>query len=66
MGGRTGGSSRIIHVPYEEAYAEGFEDLGRRVPDLSRLERTIGFRPTTPIETIVDRVVADVKEREGE
>ncbi len=66
VGGRTGGSSRIIHVPYEEAYAEGFEDLGRRVPDLSRLERTIGFRPTTPIETIVDRVIADVKEREGE
>ena len=66
VGGRTGGSSRIIHVPYEEAYAEGFEDLGRRVPDLSRLERTIGFRPTTPIETIVDRVIAHVKEREGE
>ena len=66
VGGRTGGSSRIIHVPYEEAYAEGFEDLGRRVPDLSRLERTIGFRPTTPIETIVDRVIADCKEREGE
>jgi UDP-glucose 4-epimerase len=62
---RTGDCSRIVHVPYEEAYAEGFEDLGRRVPDLSRLERTIGFRPTTPIETIVDRVIADVKEREG-
>jgi len=61
---RTGNSSRIVHVPYEEAYAQGFEDLGRRVPDLSRLEQTIGFRPTTPIETIVDRVIADVKERE--
>jgi UDP-glucose 4-epimerase len=62
---RTGGSSRIVHVPYEEAYTEGFEDLGRRIPDLSRLEQTIGFRPTTPIETIVDRVIADAKEREG-
>ena len=62
---RSGGSSRIVHVPYEEAYAQGFEDLGRRVPDLSRLEQTIGFRPTTPIETIVDRVIADVKGREG-
>ena len=30
-----------------------------------RLEQTIGFRPTIPIETIVDRVIADVKEREG-
>ncbi|MDH3214068.1 MAG: GDP-mannose 4,6-dehydratase [Myxococcales bacterium] len=58
----TGGASRIIRVPYEQAYAQGFEDLGRRVPDLSRLERTIGFRPTVPIETIVDRVIAQARQ----
>jgi UDP-glucose 4-epimerase len=63
--GCTGGASRIVHVPYEEAYAAGFEDLGRRVPDLARLEATIGFRPSAPIETIVDRVVAEARETES-
>jgi UDP-glucose 4-epimerase len=55
---RTGGNSKIIRVPYHEAYAEGFEDLGRRIPDLTKLEATLGFRPTMPIEQIVDRVIA--------
>jgi len=58
---RTGKRSRIVHVPYEEAYAEGFEDLQRRVPDLAKLERTIGYRPRTPIGTIVERVIADAR-----
>jgi UDP-glucose 4-epimerase len=60
---RTGGTSKIVHIPYEQAYAEGFEDLGRRIPDLSKLERTIQSRPRTPIETIVDHVIDDVRER---
>ncbi len=60
---RTGGRSRIVHVPYEEAYAEGFEDLDRRVPDVAKLERAVGFRPTTPIETIIERVIGEAKER---
>ena len=47
--------SPIVRIPYEEAYAEGFEDMMRRVPSVEKLERTIGFRPTTPIETIVSR-----------
>ncbi len=55
---RTGGRSQIVRVPYHEAYAEGFEDLGRRVPDLSKLQNTLGYRPTMPIEDIVDRVIA--------
>lgn len=60
---RTGARSKIRHVPYEEAYAEGFEDLQRRVPDLRKLEATIGYRPTSTIEAIVDSVIADVRER---
>ncbi len=48
-------ASEILHVPYAEAYAEGFEDMQRRVPDLAKLERLIGFRPVTPLdETIRD------------
>ena len=55
--------SEIVLVPYAEAYAEGFEDMLRRVPDLSRLERVIGFRPRTPLATIIADVVADQRQR---
>jgi UDP-glucose 4-epimerase len=59
---RTGERSRIVHVPYEEAYAPGFEDLLCRIPDVKKIERVIGYRPSTPIEAIVDHVVAAVRE----
>jgi len=55
--------SEIVFVPYSEAYAEGFEDMQRRVPDASKLERTIGFRPRTPLSRIIDDVVADQRAR---
>jgi UDP-glucose 4-epimerase len=54
----TGGRSRVVHVPYEEAYGEGFEDVPRRVPDLRRLERAIASRPRASMAEIVPRLVA--------
>ncbi len=54
---RTGGRSRIVRIPYEEAYQGGFEDLEVRIPDLSRLRETLGIAPRKPIETIIDRVI---------
>jgi UDP-glucose 4-epimerase len=51
-------TSEIVHVPYDEAYAEGFEDMQRRVPDVRKLERSVGFKPSTPLEKIIDDVVA--------
>lgn len=59
----AGSSSEIAFVPYSEAYAEGFEDMQRRVPDASKLERTIGFRPRTPLSRIIADVVADQRAR---
>lgn len=59
----TGSSSPIVHVPYEEAYAEGFEDMQRRVPNVSKLERVIGYRPRTQLERIIEDVVADQRQR---
>ena len=59
----AGSSSEIVLVPYEEAYAEGFEDMQRRVPDCSKLERTVGFKPSTPLEEIIADVVADQRAR---
>jgi len=59
----AGSDSEIVHVPYEEAYTEGFEDMQRRVPNLSKLERVLGFRPSTPLEQIVADVVAEKRAR---
>jgi len=53
----TGSPSRVEHVSYDEAYGPGFEDMERRVPSVAKLERLVGYRPTTPLETIVRRVV---------
>lgn len=55
--------SNIAHVAYEEVYGPGFEDMFRRVPSLAKLERFIGFRPSTPLETIVDAVAKDIRAR---
>lgn len=54
----AGSASPIVRVPYDEAYAEGFEDMARRVPDLTRLEELLGFRPRTSLQTILTDVVA--------
>ena len=55
--------SEIVLIPYEQAYAEGFEDMHRRVPDCAKLERAIGFKPRTPLEQIVDDVIADQRSK---
>ena len=54
---RTGGHSGIVHVDYEDAYPEGFEDMDRRIPSLEKIEAAIGYRPSMRVEDIVDRVV---------
>ena len=53
----TGSPSRVEHVPYDQAYGHGFEDMPRRVPCREKLERLVHYRPTTPLDTIVRRVV---------
>lgn len=54
---KTGNRSEIVHVDYADAYPEGFEDMDRRVPSLTKLEATIGYRPSMSIEEIADRVI---------
>ncbi|MEO5800822.1 MAG: NAD-dependent epimerase/dehydratase family protein [Gemmatimonadales bacterium] len=61
----AGSSSDIVHVPYAEAYAAGFEDMQRRVPDVSKLHRVTGFKPSIPLDQIVRDVVADQRKRLG-
>ena len=50
-------------MPYGEAYAEGFEDLERRVPDVRKLEKLTGYRFQHSLETIIGDVIADQKAR---
>jgi UDP-glucose 4-epimerase len=54
----TGSSSKVELIPYEEAYAPGFEDMRRRVPDNTRANQLVGFVPSTPLDEIIRRVAA--------
>jgi len=55
---RTNSPSPVHFIPYDEAYEPGFEDMARRVPSLEKLVRLAGFRPSTPLTAIIDKVVA--------
>ncbi len=55
----TGSSAPIELVPYESIYPEGFEDMQRRVPDVSRLKAVTGFRPERSLETIISDIIAE-------
>jgi len=53
----TGSKSEIVTVPYDEAYEEGFEDMPRRVPDISKVGALVGFRPTVKLDQILQTVI---------
>jgi len=55
---RTGSSSEIVYVPYDQAYEPGFEDMQRRVPSIDKLEALTGFRPKTSLPDIVEGVIS--------
>jgi len=53
----TGSNSEIALVPYDEAYEEGFEDMPRRVPDISKVNKLVGFKPERSLEDILKTVI---------
>ena len=55
---RTGSNSGIAFIPYDEAYDEGFEELGRRRPDTSALTKLLDWNPTRTLDEALDDVVA--------
>ena len=61
----TGGRSEIRMVPYSEAYTAGFEDMIRRVPDLAKVQRLIGYRPTRNLDQILADLLADPRPDPG-
>lgn len=56
----TGSSSPIVTIPYDQAYEAGFEDMPRRVPDLTKIRAAIGYEPTVDLEGILTRVIASM------
>ncbi len=60
---RTSSDSSIVHVPYDQAYEPGFEDMPRRVPCLEKLQKVTGFSPAIPLNDIVDSVIGYFRER---
>lgn len=53
----TGSPSKIEYIPYEKAYESGFEDLPRRVPNITKAKRLVNFNPETSLEEILRRVI---------
>ena len=54
-----GSTSPIEHVPYDQIYGRSFEDMRRRVPDLAKIRRFVGYRPTVKLDELIASVVRD-------
>ena len=53
----TDSDSEIVFVPYDEAYEEGFEDMPRRIPDTSKVNKLVGFKPEKRLDEILEAVI---------
>ena len=53
----TASTSQIVCVPYDQAYEAGFEDMPRRVPDISKVRSLVGYEPTVELDEILQRVI---------
>ena len=49
----TKSTSKVEHLPYSEAYSFGYEDMQRRVPDISKIKKTINWVPKRDINEII-------------
>jgi hypothetical protein len=54
----TGSKSKIVKVPYSQAYPEGFEDMQRRVPDISKIKNVLGWSPQKGLDQVIKDIVA--------
>jgi UDP-glucose 4-epimerase len=59
----TGSQSKVEYVSYKTAYEEGFEDMQRRVPDISKINKIIGFKPTCNLAGIIKDIVGYLKSK---
>jgi nucleoside-diphosphate-sugar epimerase len=61
----TDSRSPIHLVPYDEAYEAGFEDMPRRVPDISKLAQLIGYQPKVDLDDMISRVIAHMRAQQA-
>jgi len=59
----TGSSSTIATIPYDQAYEAGFEDMPRRVPDISKIAALVGYKPTVELDEILLRVIEHFRQQ---
>jgi UDP-glucose 4-epimerase len=57
----TGSGSPIVTIPYDQAYEAGFEDMPRRVPDITRISALIGYKPEVELDEILTRVIGSFR-----
>jgi len=62
---RTDSTSEVRLIAYDEAYGDGFEDMERRVPDITRIRRLTGWSPTRSLDDILNDVIAYERRRVG-
>jgi UDP-glucose 4-epimerase len=53
----TNSKSKITFIPYQDAYTNGFEEMRRRVPDVSKIASYIGWRPDLDLNTIIEDII---------
>jgi UDP-glucose 4-epimerase len=57
----TGSMSRIVYIPYEQAYGDGFEDMERRVPNIDLIKQLVGWTPNRNLSTIIKDVSDEMR-----
>lgn len=58
--------SKIVHVPYDKAYESGFEDMKRRIPDITKIKKLIGYSPSINFDEILMKVFNYLLENDSE
>jgi len=61
----TQSNSKLVYIPYDQAYEAGFEDMARRLPDTSKAKRFVGFAPTKSLKEILESVIAYYRTESG-
>jgi UDP-glucose 4-epimerase len=59
----SGSQSSIQYVPYDEAYEAGFEDMPRRVPDISKIRALVGYQPKLELDEIIKTVIEHIRQK---
>ena len=56
----TRSKSSVVHIPYEEAYGDGFEDMERRVPNIELINQLVGWKPQRDLSTIISDIAKEM------